>query len=315
MVCMKGAVLVLLFPLCCFGRWNFEDKTELIVGAVLSLSGVAYDGSEILMGYRFWEEYTNSEGGVRIGDTRIPVRLVVLDNEGNLDRDEDLYKKLFQEDGADVLLGSLTSTVYGLSRISTELDVLTVSCCEGTAADFSAAQAPFLFGTGLDTSVQTLEFLRTVSAQGHTRIALLCGTGVEFLTSLCAATAQHAKDLGIDIVFERDYDPFTVTNEDFEGLLLEMIPTAPDILLGVSLALDSVAIVRAAASTNVLKGWEFFGGLPSPDYVESPFLKYLFLTGIALFRLLCPHPQSFYAETDLKVRSAVGPNRKTFVNS
>eukprot|EP00961_Rhodomonas_salina_P270709 3657861-Rhodomonas_salina.1 len=122
---LQLAALVLLHPLCCLGRWNFEGRSELIVGTVLPLS-MAYDESEVLMGYRFWEEYTNSEGGVRIGDTRIPVRLVVLDNEGDLDQNERLYKKLVQEDGADVLLGGRTATIHGLSRTSIELDVLTI---------------------------------------------------------------------------------------------------------------------------------------------------------------------------------------------
>ncbi|MGZ5703758.1 MAG: ABC transporter substrate-binding protein, partial [Burkholderiales bacterium] len=71
----------------------------ILVGAPLPLTGgLAPEGVKLQRGYDLWAEEVNKAGGVAVGKTRMPVKMVYYDYQSNTPRAVQLAEKLITDD-------------------------------------------------------------------------------------------------------------------------------------------------------------------------------------------------------------------------
>ena len=97
-----------------------EDRTAsdngekvLRVGAAVSETGrYAEEGGNVRRGYAIWQDWVNNDyGGLRVGDDRYRVELIMYDDESDPDTTTELVVRLIEEDEVDFLLGPYSSTL------------------------------------------------------------------------------------------------------------------------------------------------------------------------------------------------------------
>ena len=99
-----------------------QGPEEILIGASLPLTGpLAFLGSKYSLGYNWAVEYINENGGVYVEefDKKIPLKLVLYDDESQATRSVSIVERLIQVDMVDFLLGPSGSTlVYAASAIA-----------------------------------------------------------------------------------------------------------------------------------------------------------------------------------------------------
>src|SRR6478672_10086328 len=81
------------------------DNT-ITFGAAISITGkTAKEGEYTRDGYQFALDTLNAAGGIRVGDRTYRLALRYYDDESRPDRAAQLYDKLIQTDGVNLLLG------------------------------------------------------------------------------------------------------------------------------------------------------------------------------------------------------------------
>jgi branched-chain amino acid transport system substrate-binding protein len=89
-----------------------EASDTFKVGAVLELSGASATGGQIAQrGYQMWADAVNKAGGLKIGDKKYNVDLVVQDCKSDPATGADAASRLVTEDGVNAIFGAYTSGV------------------------------------------------------------------------------------------------------------------------------------------------------------------------------------------------------------
>ena len=69
------------------------------IGVAVSMTGkLAYEGTQVKMGYQVWEKHVNDNGGIKVGEKRYKVHMIYLDDESDAVRGAKLTEKLITED-------------------------------------------------------------------------------------------------------------------------------------------------------------------------------------------------------------------------
>jgi branched-chain amino acid transport system substrate-binding protein len=100
-----GALAALAALAACKGR-GASAKTEIRFGATLPLTGSeARIGGFYREGYDLAIEQANKDGGLQVGDKKLPVRLTLLDDTSTQATAVSLADRLVNSDKVDFLLG------------------------------------------------------------------------------------------------------------------------------------------------------------------------------------------------------------------
>src|SRR5512140_183225 len=105
------AAAALLAAVACKGRGgSAEQRTEIKIGATLPLTGSeARIGGFYREGYDLAIEQANKDGGLQVGDKRLPVKLTLLDDTSTQATAVSLADRLVNSDKVDFLLGTYAS--------------------------------------------------------------------------------------------------------------------------------------------------------------------------------------------------------------
>ncbi len=119
------------------------------VGAVVSLSGRwSREGSQLRAGYEAWAHAANEAGGIRVGETRRPVRLEVRDDGSEPLSALQVVESLIRDEGITLLLGPHSSPItLAAATVAERLAALMV------APD---ASSPHVYARGLRGLVSVL---------------------------------------------------------------------------------------------------------------------------------------------------------------
>ena len=90
-----------------------EADKVIYLGAAVSETGkFSREGKDTRQGYGLWLDWVNNEyGGIKVGDERYRVELIMYDDEGDPDTAARLVEKLINEDRVDFLLGPYSSSL------------------------------------------------------------------------------------------------------------------------------------------------------------------------------------------------------------
>ena len=283
----------------------------ITIGTSLSLSGpLAVSGRAVLLTAQMFEADFNAKGG--IGGR--PIKLVYYDDQSNPSNAPQIYTKLLDIDKVDLLMSSGTNLTAPAMPVVMQHDRTLVA----------------MFSLGINDTFHYPRYFQTMPYGPNGRLAIsqgffdiaagikpgvktiaLVGADADFSKTALSGAREHAKKMGLKIVYDRTYPPSTV---DFDPILHGIAAAAPDVVFVGSYPLDTVGMIRAAHELKLKT--KLFGGSMVGTQIGS--LKAQLgeaLNGVVSYELYIPAMAKFFPEVEpflqryrpLAVKAGVDP--------
>ncbi len=238
------------------------------IGAAVSETGkYAREGKDTRQGYLLWLDWVNNEyGGIKVGNERYKVELIMYDDEGDPDTAARLTEKLITEDKVHFLLGPYSSSLTkAASAIAEKYNVIMV---EGNGASESLFERGFknLFAVLTPAGNYTQSALKLLSEKGAKSV-VLAFEDTPFPRSVGKGAEKWAKEYGLEILAIESY-PRDVS--DVSAIMSKFKDLNPDVFVGGGHFNDAVLFVRAAKEMDFNpKAMVITVGPSNPKFVKE----------------------------------------------
>lgn len=219
----------------------------IVLGTSLPLTGsLGVFGPAIQAGYEQAVQAINDAGGVPVGGTNRPLRLVVKDNKSDPTVVTSSTKSLINDDGAVALLGSVTPPMtIPFSVVADQEQIPAISTLTPTLA-WKAANAggwKYAYDVFVDEVEQTaVNFQASDLVPTNKKVALFTDTE-EDGKAMGALWEQQAPQYGYEIVYRAE---FPVGTTDFSQFVQRAKESAADVMIAQVIPPDAVALWKQA---------------------------------------------------------------------
>ncbi len=244
-----------------------EEKVIRIGAAVSETGRFAREGEDTRQGYILWQEWVNNEyGGIKVGDERYKVELIIYDDESNPDTVTKLTEKLITEDKVQFLLGPYSSGLTkAASAISEKYKIIMV---EGNGASDSLFERGFkyLFAVLTPASRYTQSGLKALADAGAKSVVIAYKDS-PFPKSVAQGAEKWAKEYGMEVLAMESY-PADI--KDATALMTKFKDLNPDVFVGAGHFVDGVLLARNAEEVAFTpKAFMLTVGPSNPEFVEE----------------------------------------------
>ena len=216
-------------------------------GISASLTGqFSTQGQQALAGLTAWVDYVNQQGGLTVGDAKLPVTLVSYDDGSTADNTRRATERLITDDNVDLLFGPYSA---GLTTAAAEVAEShgRVIWNHGGAGDAHYARGFHKVISILTPADQYLvgapELVRQANPEANRLVILRIDTGAfARLVARGAETAAH--DLGFTTVLDLRYRP---TQVSFTEIARHVAEQQPDLVVTVGRIRHDIGTARALA--------------------------------------------------------------------
>ncbi len=221
------------------------DAEKIIyLGAAVSETGkFSREGKDTRQGYGVWLDWVNNEyGGIKVGDERYKVELIMYDDEGDPDTAARLVEKLINEDRVDFLLGPYSSFLtQSASAIAEKYNKIMI---EGNGAAEPLFERGFqnLFAVLTPAVNYTRSALQLLADQGAETV-VIAYEDTAFPTSVADGAQRWAEEYGLEVL---GVETYPVNVADVSGIMAKFKELEPDIFIGGGHFNDAVLFIRAA---------------------------------------------------------------------
>lgn len=170
-------------------------EKPIIIGGSLGLTGkYAKMGEMKQKGFKLWEEYVNSKGGL-LGRR---VKVVLHDDNSNVENARSIYRRLIEVEKVDLLLGPYSSGITaGIMPLLDSKGYPLLS--SGGSGDKLWQQGyQYLFGVVLPASRYAVGFLEMIAMNGMTQVAIIAADDV-FSSPMAEGTKKWAQRFGLEV--------------------------------------------------------------------------------------------------------------------
>ncbi len=249
------------------GKAPAAEKVIRIGAAVSETGKFAREGKDTRQGYLLWQDWVNNEyGGIKVGNERYKVELIMYDDEGNPDTAARLTEKLITEDKVQFLLGPYSSGLTkAASAIAEKYNIIMV---EGNGASESLFERGFknLFAVLTPAGNYTQSALKLLSEKGA-KTAVLAFEDTPFPRSVGKGAEKWAKEYGMEVLAVESY-PRDVS--DVSAIMSKFKDLNPDVFVGGGHFNDAVLFVRAAKEMDFNpKAMVITVGPSNPKFVQE----------------------------------------------
>ena len=182
------------------------------IGAPLALTGgLADEGKKQKIAYDMWLERVNAAGGIKVGDTMMPVELVVYDYQTDGKRAGQLTEKLITSDKVNFITAPFGS---GHTKIAAGVaERYGVPIMASVASSESVYDQGFqnLFGTLAPNTGLTDNMLKLFKAKmPDTKTVAVLGREDVFPNAMAKALVEGAPNFGYSVVYDQRYSVGTL---------------------------------------------------------------------------------------------------------
>jgi branched-chain amino acid transport system substrate-binding protein len=222
--------------------WEPDAGLEIRIGAVVSKTGrFVEEGNAVRRGYRLWANWINGEyGGLKVGDDRYRVELVLYDDGGDAAATASLVRKLITEDEVDFLLGPYSS---GLTQSAIEVaeahDRILVTASGGAESLFTQGFDNY-FAVQTPAAQYTRSALQLLAAEGAGSVVIAHADST-FATSVADGARRWAREFGIKVLAVDDYPQ---VGADLAAIVANAKSLDPDVFIGGGHFNDAVLFLR-----------------------------------------------------------------------
>ena len=221
------------------------DAEKIIyLGAAVSETGrFSREGKDTRQGYLVWLDWVNNEyGGIKVGDERYKVEIVMYDDEGDPDTAARLVEKLINEDRVDFLLGPYSSFLtQSASAIAEKYGKIMI---EGNGSAETLFERGFqnLFAVLTPAVDYTRTALQLLADQGA-KTVVIAYEDTAFPTSVADGAQRWAAEYGLEVL---GVETYPVNIADVSGIMSKFKKLEPDIFVGGGHYNDALLFIRAA---------------------------------------------------------------------
>jgi branched-chain amino acid transport system substrate-binding protein len=233
----------------CATSASAQEKKPIKIGFSMELTGpFAVVGRTGLLAFKIWEDQINKKGGL-LGR---PVKLVYYDDQSNPANVPGIYTKLIDIDRVDLLVSS-----YGTNLVVPAMPIVIAHNRLFFGLFALAANDKFHYPKYFSMLPFGPEPVKTF-AQGFFDLAAaqhpkpktvaIVAADAEFQQKAAESAREHAKQTGMNIVYDRSYPPDTV---DFAPIVDAVQAARPDLLYIASYPSDTVGMLRAIGEVGL----------------------------------------------------------------
>jgi branched-chain amino acid transport system substrate-binding protein len=226
-------------------------------GNSLSLSGgLAPLGKAMLLTEQMWVEQVNARGGL-LGR---PIELVFYDDQSSPATGPGIYTKILDVDHTDILLGNGTNFVSSIMPIVIQHGktiMAMFALAVNDRFDYPRYFQIMPYGPAGKDEISRGFFEAAMTMTPRPKTVALVGADAEFGINALEGARDHAKRLGLEIVYDQRYPPTTL---EFGPMVRAIKAANPDLVFVGGYPPDSAGILRAALEAK-LKTAMFGGGM------------------------------------------------------
>ena len=245
------------------------DAEKIIyLGAAVSETGrFSREGKDTRQGYRLWLDWVNNEyGGIKVGDERYKVELIMYDDEGDPDTAARLVEKLINEDRVDFLLGPYSSFLtQSASAIAEKYGKIMI---EGNGAAQPLFERGFqnLFAVLTPALNYTRSALQLLAEKGAETV-VIAYEDTAFPTSVADGAQHWAAEYGLEVL---GVETYPVNVADVSAIMSKFKGLEPDIFVGGVHFNVAVLFIRSSKELDVNpKAMVITVGPSNPKLIEE----------------------------------------------
>jgi branched-chain amino acid transport system substrate-binding protein len=236
--------LALLGAVGAFG-WPAPAAAQAIkVGAVVPLTGrYAAGGAQVRAGYEIALEHLNGAGGVSVGGRKVPLELVLLDDESDATKTVARLEALASQ-GVVAYLGGFASDLHAAAASVAEKNRIPYLGVAFALHRIHQQGFRYLFSPfwkSPDIGRELIPLLASLPDAERPKRAAIFQEKTDWGREMAAAFVEAGKGAGYEVVVQGEYAPGA---KDYSDLVLKAKAAQADLLLALPTPPDGMAIVR-----------------------------------------------------------------------
>jgi branched-chain amino acid transport system substrate-binding protein len=216
--------------------------------------GSAASGRQFLLAAQIWADRINQKGGL-LGR---PVELIHYDDQSNPALVPGIYTKLLEVDKADLIIASGTNYSAAAMPLLIEHKIMvldTLALAVNDEFHYPRFFQTMPYGPHGKEAITAGYFAAAMTIDPKPKTIAMTGADAEFSKNAMAGAREHAKNSGLQIVYDKNYPPNTI---DYTPIVRAIKATNPDLVFVASYPADSAGILRAVEEQGLTA--KLFGG-------------------------------------------------------
>ena len=243
--------------------------STLVIGSAISLTGAqAKEGNLAKQGYDLWYDWITQQGGITVNGVKHPVKLIYEDDQSKPDVSATLLEKLITDEKAQFILGPYGSAATATDAVVAEKDSIPMVEANGAAQAIFSKGYKYTFGVLSPANkylTGVIDMAATLTPK-PTTVAMLSAND-NFSLEVAKAVVEYAPSKGMQVIFNKSYP---AAAPGLVGLLSQVKPLNPDIILNSGHLAEAIAINKAAKDLNInAKIFAYSVGPSTPDFIDA----------------------------------------------
>jgi len=238
------SVVVLLLAVG-LGAWPAVTAAQTVkVGAVVPLTGrYAAGGAQVRAGYEIAVEDVNRTGGVTVGGRKMPLELVLLDDESDATKTVSRLETLAAQ-GVVAYLGGFGSDLHAAAASVAEKNRIPYLGVAFALHKIHQQGFRYLFSPfwkSPDIGQQLVGLLGAIPAAERPRRAAIFQEKTDWGREMAAAFVEAGKGAGYEVVAHGEYAPGA---KDYSDLILKAKAAQADVVYALPTPPDGMAMIK-----------------------------------------------------------------------
>jgi branched-chain amino acid transport system substrate-binding protein len=214
------------------------------IGAVVPLTGrYGGGGAQVRAGYEIAVEQINAQGGVSVGGKKVPLELVILDDESDATKTVARLETLAAQ-GVVAYLGGFGSDLHAAAASVAEKNKTPYLGVAFALYKIHQQGFKYLFSPfwkSPDIRQGTVDLLTSIPAAERPKAAAIFQEKTDWGREMATAWMEAAKGAGYQVVVNAEYAPGA---KDFSDLILKAKSANADIVFGLPTPPDGMTLVK-----------------------------------------------------------------------
>ena len=214
------------------------------IGAVVPLTGrYGGGGAQVRAGYEIAVEQVNATGGVTVGGKKMPLELVLLDDESDATKTVARLESLAAQ-GVVAYLGGFGSDLHAAAASVAEKNKTPYLGVAFALYKIHQQGFKYLFSPfwkSPDIRQGTVDLLTSIPAADRPKAAAIFQEKTDWGREMATAWMEAAKGAGYQVVVSAEYAPGA---KDFSDLILKAKSAGADIVFGLPTPPDGMTLVK-----------------------------------------------------------------------
>jgi branched-chain amino acid transport system substrate-binding protein len=257
--------VLMLFVLALVGAWPLPALAQSIkVGAVVPLTGrYGPGGAQVRAGYEIAVEHVNAAGGVTVSGKKMPLELVLLDDESDATKTVARLETLGAQ-GVVAYLGGFGSDLHAAAASVAEKNKIpylgvAFALHKVHQQGFRYLFSPFWKSPDIGQATQGL--FSTIPAAERPKTAAIFQEKTDWGREMAAAWTEAGKAAGYQVVVQGEYAPGA---KDFSDLILKAKAAIADAVFALPTPPDGMTMIKQMKELGYTPKLTLFIRAPDP---------------------------------------------------